>query len=77
MDTLVLIVLIILVVMIGALLILLGRQMKQKRGDEGESALLVQQQIDALRSEVSQSLRNTADLLGGSLQRTTDVSSRV
>jgi len=73
MDSLVVIVLIILCVMIGALLIILGKLLRQKSAEGGDASLLVQQQMDALRSEVSQSLKNTADLLGGSLQRTTDV----
>ncbi|MBI3112375.1 MAG: DNA recombination protein RmuC [Ignavibacteriales bacterium] len=46
--------------------------MKLSGARSNESTLLMQQQLDGLRSEVTQSLKNTADTLGGSLKSTQD-----
>jgi DNA recombination protein RmuC len=45
----------------------------QKSDSSSQSALLVQQQFDALRGEVTQNLKNTADTLSESLKNTTNV----
>ena len=46
--------------------------MKLSGARSNESTLLMQQQLDGLRSEGTQSLKNTADTLGGSLKSTQD-----
>jgi DNA recombination protein RmuC len=55
------------------IVILLLRQSSRKGENSSETALLFQQQVDALRGEVSQNLKNTADTLVTSLKNTTDV----
>jgi DNA recombination protein RmuC len=55
------------------IVILLLRLSSQKGANSSETALLFQQQVDALRGEVSQNLKNTADTLVTSLKNTTDV----
>ena len=55
------------------IVILLLRLSSQKGATSSETALLFQQQVDALRGEVTQSLKNTADTLTTSLKNTTDV----
>jgi DNA recombination protein RmuC len=55
------------------IVILLFRQSPRKVENSSETALLFQQQVDALRGEVSQNLKNTADTLVTSLKNTTDV----
>jgi DNA recombination protein RmuC len=55
------------------IVILLLRQSSRKAENSPETALLFQQQVEALRGEVSQNLKNTADTLVTSLKNTTDV----
>ena len=55
------------------MVILLLRQSSRKGDNSSETTLLFQQQVDALRGEVSQNLKNTADTLVTSLKNTTDV----
>ncbi len=69
MDTALLILLAAVVVL---LVILLVRLSPRKQEESSQSTLLIQQQIDALRGEVNQSLKNTADSLGDSLKNTQD-----
>jgi len=69
MDTALLILLAAVVVL---LVILLVRLSPHKLEESSQSTLLIQQQIDALRGEVNQSLKNTADSLGDSLKNTQD-----
>ena len=66
--------LIIVLVVVAVLLILvLIKLYSQKSDGSSQSALLVQQQIDSLRGEVTQNLKNTADTLSESLKGTTNV----
>jgi len=61
-------------VMVGLLvLVLFFRLMRSGTGKSEASALMVQQQIDAMRGEVNQNLKNTTDTLATSLKNTTDV----
>jgi DNA recombination protein RmuC len=69
MDTALLILLAAVVVL---LVILLVRLSPRKQEESSQSTLLIQQQIDALRGEVNQSLKNTADSLRDSLKNTQD-----
>jgi len=55
------------------IVVLLLRQSSRKGENSPENGLLFQQQVDALRGEVSQNLKNTADTLVTSLKNTTDV----
>ena len=55
------------------IVILLARQSSRKGENSSETTLLFQQQVDALRGEVSQNLKNTADTLVTSLKNTTDI----
>jgi DNA recombination protein RmuC len=55
------------------IVILLLRQSSRRGENSSETTLLFQQQVDALRGEVSQNLKNTADTLVTSLKHTTDV----
>jgi DNA recombination protein RmuC len=55
------------------IVILLLRQSSRNVESSSETTLLFQQQVDALRGEVSQNLKNTADTLVTSLKNTTDV----
>jgi DNA recombination protein RmuC len=55
------------------LLVVVYKLFSQKNSTGTDSAFLVQQQIDALRGEVTQNLKNTADTLSDSLKNTTDV----
>ena len=55
------------------IVVLLLRQSSRKGDNTSETTLLFQQQVDALRSEVSQNLKNTADTLVTSMKNTTDV----
>jgi DNA recombination protein RmuC len=67
----------ILVIGIAAVVILLVlvliRLYGPKSDAPGQTALLFQQQIDSLRSEVSQNLKNSADSVGDALKNTTNV----
>lgn len=49
------------------------RTLQQKQGNPAETTILFQQQVDTLRSEVNQNLKNTSDTLATSLRNTTDV----
>ncbi|HEY6952867.1 MAG TPA: DNA recombination protein RmuC [Bacteroidota bacterium] len=64
---------IILVVFAAILLLILLKLYGQKSGGGTDSAMLVQQQIDSLRGEVSQNLKNTADSVNEALKSTTNV----
>ena len=55
------------------IVVLLLRQSSRKGENSPENGLLFQQQVDALRGEVSQNLKNTANTLVTSLKNTTDV----
>jgi DNA recombination protein RmuC len=55
------------------IIILLLRQSARKGTDSSEAALLFQQQVDSLRNDVNQNLKNTADTLVTSLKNTTDI----
>ena len=55
------------------LLVVVFKLFSQKTSTGADSTLLVQQQIDAMRGEVTQNLKNTADTLSDSLKNTTDV----
>jgi DNA recombination protein RmuC len=55
------------------IVVLLLRQSSRKGDNTSETTLLFQQQVDALRSEVSQNLKNTSDTLVTTLKNTTDV----
>jgi DNA recombination protein RmuC len=65
--------LILLFLVVILIVVLLLRLSSQKGANSSEAALLFQQQVDALRGEVSQNLKNTADTLSTSLKNTTDV----
>jgi DNA recombination protein RmuC len=62
-----------LLVVVILIVILLLRLSSRKEVNSSETVLLFQQQIDALRGEVSQNLKNTSDTLATSLKNTTDV----
>jgi DNA recombination protein RmuC len=62
-----------LLVVVILVVILLLRLSSRKEVNSSETVLLFQQQIDALRGEVSQNLKNTSDTLATSLKNTTDV----
>ncbi len=55
------------------LVLVLIRLYGSKTEAQGQTALLFQQQIDSLRSEVSQNLKNSADSVGEALKNTTNV----
>ncbi len=56
------------------IVILLLRQLSQKKeGGSSETILLFQKQIEALRGEVSQNLKNTSDIFATSMKNTTEV----
>jgi DNA recombination protein RmuC len=65
--------LVISVVVAVLVLLMLLRTSKRTGDDSTQSTLLFQQQIDSLRGEVSQNLKNTSDTLVTSLKNTTDV----
>ncbi len=65
--------LILLAVVVVLLAAVLVRLYGQKTTDSSQSALLIQQQVDALRGEVSQNLKNTADSVNEALKNTTNV----
>jgi DNA recombination protein RmuC len=60
-------------VVVVLVLIIFFRTLKSNGGDSAQTTLLFQQQVDALRGEVNQNLKNTADTLVTSLKNTTDV----
>ncbi|MGH2567446.1 MAG: DNA recombination protein RmuC, partial [Bacteroidota bacterium] len=64
--------LILIAIVAALLLFILKRLPGQKLEDPNSSALLMHQQLDGLRAEVTQSLKNTADSLGTSLKSTQD-----
>jgi DNA recombination protein RmuC len=67
------ILIIILVVLAGLLVLILRKLYGEKAPESSQTALLMQQQMDSLRGEVSQNLKNTADSVSESLKNTTDV----
>ncbi len=60
------------VVIVALLIVLIARQKAPKQEESTQATLLIQQQIDSLRGEVNQSLRNTSESLGASLKNTQD-----
>jgi len=65
---------VILLGVVAVLLVLVLLRTTQKKSEDGtQSVLLFQSQIDALRGEVSQNLKNTSDTLATTLKHTTDV----
>jgi len=64
----------ILIAIVGVLIVILLMRQSSRKGEiTSETAMLFQQQVDSLRGEVSQNLKNTADTLVTSLKNTTDV----
>ncbi len=70
MDIVMLIVLIVVAVLLLAVLL---RTFWQKGDDSTQAALIFQQQVDSLRGEMSQNLKNTTDTFVMSLKNTTDL----
>ncbi len=64
---------ILLVVVVALLFAILLKLYGQKVDGSSQSALLIQQQVDSLRGEVSQNLKNTADTVSEALKNTTNV----
>lgn len=67
------ILIIVLLVLVTGLLVYLVMKQTSSKGNSTDLSFLMQQQIDGLRGEVSQNLKNTSDSLSTSLQHTTDV----
>jgi DNA recombination protein RmuC len=65
--------LIVLIVVVVLLLIVLQRIFQRKGDDSTQAALIFQQQVDFLRGEVNQNLKNTTDTFVMSLKNTTDL----
>jgi DNA recombination protein RmuC len=65
--------LIVLIVVVVLLLIVLQRIFQRKGDDSTQAALIFQQQVDSLRGEVNQNLKNTTDTFVMSLKNTTDL----
>ena len=60
--------------LVGLLVLLVFFRVSRHKGEDStQTTLLFQQQIDALRGEVSQTLKNSTDTLATSLKNTTDV----
>ncbi|HTP13123.1 MAG TPA: DNA recombination protein RmuC [Bacteroidota bacterium] len=55
------------------LVLILIKLYSSKSDNSGQTTLLFQQQIDSLRSEVSQNLKNSSDSVGEALKNTTNV----
>lgn len=55
------------------LLVILARSFFSRGSDSAQSALIFQQQVDSLRSEMNQNLKNTNDTFVMSLKNTTDL----
>jgi DNA recombination protein RmuC len=64
--------LVLLIAAVALLVILVVRSWSRTARGSDQSAILLQQQMDALRGEMSQSLKNTTDTLGTSLKNTQD-----
>jgi DNA recombination protein RmuC len=64
--------LILLIAAVALLVVLVVRTWSRTTKGSDQSSMLLQQQMDALRGEMSQSLKNTADTLGTSLRNTQD-----
>lgn len=64
---------IMLLVFIAGLLVYFLVKQSSAKGTAPDTSFLMQQQIEALRGEVSQSLKNTSDTLSTSLQHTTSM----
>ncbi len=60
------------VIALLVIIVLLVRRSPDRSGDQAQSVLLLQQQFDNFRSEVAQSLKNSADLLAGGLKTTSE-----
>ncbi len=73
MDPIFVIVLFILLAFIAFFAFLAFRFMKSGTSGNTDTSLLFQQQLDGLRAELGQSLKNTSDSLNSSLKQTTDV----
>jgi DNA recombination protein RmuC len=67
---------ILLAVLLSVLIVLVILLLRRGRGSaleqQAPAVMLLQQQIDGLRNEVAQSLRNTGELLSGGLKNTSD-----
>jgi DNA recombination protein RmuC len=64
---------ILLVVVVALLLAILLKLYGRKDDGSSQSAFLIQQQVDALRQEVTQNLKNSADSVNEALKSTTNV----
>jgi len=60
-------------IVVCVLVVVLFMRSSSKKTENPQAALLFQQQLDALRGEVNQNLKNTSDTLATSLKNTTDV----
>lgn len=65
--------LIVSIVVVVLLLIVLQRTFQRKGDDSTQAAIIFQQQVDSLRGEVNQNLKNTTDTFVMSLKNTTDL----
>jgi len=65
--------LVLVIAAVALLVILVVRSWPRRTQGSDQSTMLMQQQMDALRGEMSQGLKNTADTLGTSLKNTQDV----
>jgi DNA recombination protein RmuC len=65
--------LIVSVVVAVLMVVVLLRTFQRKGDDSAQSAILFQQQVDSLRGEVNQNLKNTTDTFVMSLKNTTDL----
>ncbi|MGA3286815.1 MAG: DNA recombination protein RmuC [Bacteroidota bacterium] len=65
--------LIVLIVVAVLVLVVLQRTFQRKGDDSAQAALIFQQQVDSLRGEVNQNLKNTTDTFVMSLKNTTDL----
>jgi DNA recombination protein RmuC len=69
METILVVVLIVIVALLAFVLMKLS---SRKREGASDSSMLIQQQMDMLRTEMSQNLKNTSDSLATALKSTTD-----
>jgi DNA recombination protein RmuC len=58
---------------VGIVVLIVLLRSSSKKTEDPQTTLLFQQQVDALRGEVNQNLKNTSDTLVTSLKNTTDV----
>jgi DNA recombination protein RmuC len=69
METAVLVLVVLMLLLLAAMFL---RMRSAQQPENSQATLLIQQQIDALRGEVNQSLKNSSDSLGASLRATQD-----